>query len=296
MHQEFGNDVTGQRETFPFKTINAAILAANSGDRVDVVFGVFNEKILAKDQIIVSFRPEASLSCSTASGCVASTAIGQRFTVYHCHKPITNLQAGKSAISCDHSDAYLTIYGDVLNSGADVGGNPYAVTGTNGTIEIFGGCTSTFGTAVGNTAGNASTIFTLRGRVFGFGAAINVGYGVVHADNSVISGINDAAVVMNLATTNGVNVYRNCTLQTTGASRAIRIDSTTANVSRLPILRNCVLIPGPDSDRSIYAVGAQTILLYGQTVAKNGGNPPINITFAGGGTYAVNSSIISDGF
>jgi hypothetical protein len=299
--QIFGNDTTGsrEREGLPFKTIAAAITAASSGDLVLVKDGSFNERITAKNGVTVRFLETARLLCTSASGCIRFTADSVLFTVYHEHTPIVNSQANVVAIQMgSFVGTYLALHASVTNSGAS--GTTYCVSGFDGSLEVWGNLKSSNSLCIGNGAGSGTDTLTI----------------VVHGGQDSLptlsSGTSDTVVdaaILQLTVSNGriqggggIKIYpatsqmifKRCTIVATAAGFAA-VNFGTPDAANPPIFRDCVLVSEGTATKSINVSGAQDIILYGQTVANIGADPPTNVTFVGGGTYAVDAAVVSDG-
>lgn len=289
-----GSDSTGTREakTLPFLTINAAITAASANDVVLVVDGVFNELIAAKNGVTVRFLPTAKLLCSTVGGCIQTSAVSQLFYVYHEHTPMV-CSSGVSAILMNHVGAYISIHGSITNTGTG-GSVHYVVQGFDGTLEVWGNLSNEDSLCIGNGTGSGSD-------------TLNV---ILHSvdSNPILRSDSTAAVdctalqlVVHGGTINGTNgvkiypetngmVFEGCIIHATSSTQA-PINFGTASANFLPIFRNCVLVAGSTATASMIVGSAQTVLLYGETVANKGANPPTNVTFAGGGTYEVDAAV-----
>lgn len=287
-----GDDSTGTREdkTLPFLTINAAISAASSGDVVKVTDGTFNELVEAKDGITLEFLADARLTCATTGGCIKSTAINQVFTVYHNRgsRAITTSEDATSAITISHTGCIFKIYGPIVASGSTC----TAVLASYGTIEIFGDITTTYRSVILPT-GSVAIVKIHNSLVSSTGSsAILIDGGKIVVDNSRLKSTGASGVILNCD--DGTSIFRNCTIvggAPTSTYTPVYISTAGATT---PIFRSCVLVSGTSATDSIATIGAQTVTLYGSNVANKGSNPPTNITFDGGGTYAVDAGVTDD--
>lgn len=280
----------------PFQTIAGAITAAVSGDTIRVLDGTFNEKISAKNGVTVRFDPPAVLVCSTSNGCVASSATNALFTLYHQHTPILCTQAGTTAISTTHVGSYIKIFGGINHSGA--GSGSIAIGGPDGTVETLGDVYSVNDCAIKNTAGGSNTFFcivhgegnnlwTVRSDV---AVAIDLGAGIVKVINGKILG-GTAAISLRPAVSQ--HVYKNCTI-TAAATASPAIAFGTNSAVSIPTFWNCVFVSGATATSTMSSAAAQSVRLYGSNVANKGANPPTNVTFIGGGTYAVDAGVTGE--
>lgn len=285
-----GNDTSGIRLSRgrPFKTIAAAITAASANDTVFVVAGsgTYDEKLLTKNNITVVFEPGAKLLC-TASHAIESSAINHTFTVWSLYNDIVvsgNLLEG---VYCSHAGTTINVHGNVGTTGTAGANNPIAVSCYAGTINVWGNVSSVNHYGVGSFSGTGTT--NIYGNVTSLSlAAISPAGGTVTVINGTISGVNGVAIYAAACS----HIYKRCTLIAT-ATGSSAVDILTNGSSHKPIFRDCVLVSGATATQSINS-GAQSVILYGETVANKGANPPTNITFVGGGTYAVDANVIAD--
>jgi hypothetical protein len=293
--QTMGVDATGQRQsrTNKFLTIAAAISAAISGDEVIVEDGTFNEKLAAKSGITVRFLPPAALVCTSSGGCIASNADNQLFYVYHEHTPILCTQNTTDAVSWTNTGAYLALHGSVTQSGAGV--LPTGLRVSNGAVvEIWGRIKSVNSTGLVLGSGSPTCWFHGMGPNSSFNADIEGGTVALTVDSGSFNGseitILGLGVAISLNATAAGFTLKRSSVSAGGSSVAIFITPGTIK----PVLRDCVLVAGLTATQTISAASAQTIKLYGQTVANKGSDPPTNVTFTGGGTYDVSSDVTLD--
>ncbi len=294
--QTVGTDATGLRgsRTSKFKTINAAITAASSGDTVVVEDGTFNELLSAKNGVTVRFMPAATLRCTSAGGCIVSSADNQAFTVYHEHEAIECTQNTTTAVSWTHAGAYLALHASINQTGAGV--LPLGLRVSDGTVEVWGYVYSLNSKALSMAAGGAPTVIVhggLSGNYdiqSGTGTALEVLGGDFRAYDAKILG-GDIGASFNTSVA-AVIIFKRCTITSLGTGKAaIEI---VAVGSTKPILRDCVLVSDDTATKAINVGSAQTIILNGQTCANKGADPPTNVTFTGGGTYDVSADVVGN--
>ncbi len=296
--QARGRDQTGLRQSrnFKFATIGAAITAAVTGDMIIVEDGIFNERLDLKAGVFtLRFLESATLVASSASGCMRSVAASAFWKVYHEHAQIS-CATNNPVVAWTHATSLLTLYADLYNNGS--GSSARAINCTDSTVELFGSAVSANAQGIG-MSGSASPVVHVHGRnrqvydILGGGTsvAVSVAQGEFVADECFIRGNGAAAVDLQL--TDAIKVsFKRCSLQS-GLTTAGAVSISTPG-STVPLFQDCVLQAGATATQTIIAGSAQTIKLYGQTVANKGSDPPTNVTFTGGGTYDVSSTVTAE--
>lgn len=287
--KSLGNDSTGARtkEMMPFLTINAALTAAVSGDTVDVMDGVFDERIDAKNNITVRFRPQARLFSTAANvGCIRSTATSQKFTVYHEHIAMTCTGDSAIGLFINHAGCLFEIHGDIT---ANVGATQFGVkVADTGTLTIFGDIYCLSGTGVYMSAAGNIKIY---GNITAPGDyAVETHAGTFRVYGGTISGQGTAGAVY-IDASAGQQVYDRCNIVSTfGAGHAAVYIGVVG--SSKPVFRDCVFSADSGAAQCILCGAAQGVRLYGPVQANSGANPPTNITFEGPGSLVVGAPIV----
>ena len=297
--QERGINSTATRESdaHPFLTIAAAMTAAVSGDTIYVKDGVFDELITAKDGVTVRFLPEAVLNCVAANGCVQSGADGDEFSLYHEHAPITSDKTGKANILIGHTGQYNFYLGGIANTGANSGTLANAIV-TSGTTAGDVLVNLVPGSRI--TSDNAHAVVMQTGvvKIYANGGELFGGISAVTVSSTGIVNVKDARIYssteepVNIGTAVGRHIYKRCSIESFESGfAAVKITGTNTNA---PVFHDCILISEGTATQSMNVTGAHDVTIMGYVTGNKGSAPPTNVTFQGGGVYAVDADVFPD--